>query len=723
MAATTWSATSGYMAVGISLSWRGNPADGWVWVDATYTLWSDSYGFNYDSTLHRSGFISGDVPVHFYSPTNTSTYKTVKAETTWANLNYGESRVLSFSASLGPIFNGGNPSVTAYLTLPKRPYETPNTPTNVVASRANDSQANLSWTVQTTASKPVRAFAIERTSAASPDWVRVATLSSSARSWTDPTLKANDAFQYRVWASNGAVWSQAGESNWIYTTPTAPANVTAVKNASGSITVSWERSAPYDGTGFEVYDNGALVGSVSVVSGQTSYQWTHDSPSASHTHTYTVKHVASGVSSGFSAPSNTVQLLAAPNPPANLSPTGTFVPGNVKLSWKHSPVDSSAQTHAQLRYRVNSGEWTTLTIANGDQHKNVTFPAGKVEWQVRTWGAYLSGQESGASPWSAVSVLAIADKPGASITNPTASPVKVSRLTVGWSYYQAQSHAQAGATVTVSTRGGGVVHKAVINGAVRSYELPFALKNATEYTLTVVVRSGDGLYSNPASFSFTTDFPQPAVPTVQTAWDTETGATALRITNPTAESKPEVVSNSVERSIDNGVTWEIVAGDVPTGGSITDAECLSNGTTLYRVTAVTALPSSSSTTVSVSSDSQAMWLAGGSGFQTVVALAWDPKYSTVFGLVNRTLAYFAGRTHGVELSGRQRQRQISLSATLLDSSVDERARLEALAYLPAPFLYRDPNGNRVYCSMKDVNLSRTVGGLWSVSVSLEEVSK
>ena len=721
--ATTWSATSGYMAVGISLSWRGNPADGWVWIDATYTLWSDGYGFDYSSTLHRSGFISGDVPVQFYAPTNTPTYKTVKAETTWANLNYGESRVVSFSASLGPIFNGGNPSVTAYLTLPKRPYETPNAPTNVVVSRASDSQANLSWAIETTASKPVSVFGIERKSVTSPEWVRVATPASSARSWTDPTLKANEAFQYRVWASNNVVGSQAIESNWIYTTPAAPANVSAVKNASGSISVSWERGAPYDGTGFEVYDNGARVGTVSVVSGQTSYQWTHDAPSASQTHTYTIKHIAVGVSSGFSARSNTVQLLTAPNPPARLSPTGVFVPGSVRLSWKHSPVDSSAQTRAQLRYRVNLGSWTTLTIASSDQHKNVTFPVGKVEWQVRTWGAYLSGQESGASPWSAVSVLAIADKPGASITTPNTSTVQVSRLTVGWSYYQAQESAQAGATLTVSTQGEGVVHKALVNGSARSYDLPFALKNATKYTLTVVVRSGDGLYSEPASFSFTTDFPAPATPTVQTAWDSESGSTALRITNPNTTSKPEVVFNSVERSIDNGMTWEIVAGEVPAGGSITDSECLSNGTTLYRVTAVTALPSSSSTTVSVTSDSQAMWLAGGSGFQTVVALAWDPKYSTVFGLVNRTLAYFAGRTHGVELAGRQRQRQISLSATLLDSSVDERARLEALAYLPAPFLYRDPNGNRVYCSMKDVNLSRTVGGLWSVSVSLEEVSK
>ncbi|MUP49174.1 hypothetical protein C3L57_08265, partial [Veillonellaceae bacterium M2-8] len=121
------------------------------------------------------------------------------------------------------------------------------------------------------------------------------------------------------------------------------------------------------------------------------------------------------------------------------------------------------------------------------------------------------------------------------------------------------------------------VHKAVINGAVRSYELPFALKNATEYTLTVVVRSGDGMYSNPASFSFTTDFPSPAVPMVQTAWDSETGATALRIRNPNAEGKPEVVSNSVYRSIDNGATWETVAGEGPAGGAITDSECLSNG--------------------------------------------------------------------------------------------------------------------------------------------------
>lgn len=75
------------------------------------------------------------------------------------------------------------------------------------------------------------------------------------------------------------------------------------------------------------------------------------------------------------------------------------------------------------------------------------------------------------------------------------------------------------------------------------------------------------------------------------------------------------------------------------------------------------------------------------------------------------------------MSGVQKVRQVSLSATLLDERLDLLDRLEALSYATAPFLYRDPLGRRIYTSLSGLQMDRAVGGTWSVSASLEEVGR
>ena len=61
--------------------------------------------------------------------------------------------------------------------------------------------------------------------------------------------------------------------------------------------------------------------------------------------------------SAYSAYSNTVQLLSAPNPPTGLTPNGPVRPVDepVLFQWTHNPVDSSSQTAYELRHRVPGG--------------------------------------------------------------------------------------------------------------------------------------------------------------------------------------------------------------------------------------------------------------------------------------------------------------------------------------------------------------------------------
>ena len=141
------------------------------------------------------------------------------------------------------------------------------------------------------------------------------------------------------------------------------------------------------------------------------------------------------------------------------------------------------------------------------------------------------------------------------------------------------------------------------------------------------------------------------------------------------------------------------------------------------MTAISSLPSSSVAEASIEVDSWAMWISGSSDFSMSVPLRWDPVHSCKMGLTNRKIYRFAGRKHGVELSGTHRSKSLSLSSTLFDDDWYLIQRLEELSYTPGPFLYRDPMGRVVYCSMSDVSADRALSGKWSVKLDIEEVDR
>ena len=251
------------------------------------------------------------------------------------------------------------------------------------------------------------------------------------------------------------------------------------------------------------------------------------------------------------------------------------------------------------------------------------------------------------------------------------------------------------------------------------------LENRTEYVVRATLTDGYGL-STTVQRRYTVEYPTPPEPIVTASWEEDGGDMLVSIASPAipdGSRQPPTVETRLERSIDGGSTWTLVADKLPPSTMYKDRECLTNGTTKYRVTATSALPSSSVTIIDALADSQAVWISAGQGFSRSVRLAWNPVTGSQLGLVNREVKYFAGRTLGVELSGTQRQRVVQVSAALLDSSARERQAIEDLAYMPAPFMYRDPLGRVLYGSLSDVQFGREVGGVWSVSAKLTEVNR
>ena len=734
-----WSGSSGYLMVGLDIYQHGDPNSGSVQLEVVYRVKSDGYGHNFSSTLHRWGRVSGDVGFHFSSPRGGYAEAEIRRETITVNTEYGRSQYVEFSASVGPIWNGGSPSITQGWTVPARAYAAPATPSNFQARYLSEGRVECTWGLNVTGDNPVDMLDIWRWSYTSGEYRLVAQLPASARSWTDTNVPSDDFYRWRIhaWRRDGAESAKVENSSPspqsmapgdIAMAPGAPVNVRAVKQASGAINVSWERGARYPdrGWGAEIYDNGSKVADVA----GDARAWTHASPNAAASHVYQVRQKGpGGLLSLLSERSNTVQLLTNPGVPGSLAPAGVpQTPGTVTLSWTHTSIDTTAQTRADVRWRRRgSANWDGTTI-NGDRHTyDLVFnEVGEYEWQVRTWGAYKSGQDDGASPWSAVTGFKVAHAPIVSLAEPVGgSVVRSSSTRIRWSYSQAEGSSQRSAEIMVIDEATGQeIASTLLEGAASSWEPGVRLEDQRAYQVYLLAYSGDGLPSEPALSRFTVSYLPPAAPSVLVRWDDTAGAASIGITNPTgAANTVPAVSNAVERSVDGGKTWEMVADHLPVNTSLQDGEALSNGKTIYRVSATSATPSTATTSVALEADSKALWINAGPGFALSVPLRYDPTTSVKPGLLERKVHYFAGRARGIEVAGTHQVRTITLGASLHDRDYRLIQTLETLAVTPAPFLYRDPLGRRIYCSISSMSAPREVGGMWKIGVELEEVEK
>ena len=733
---TWWSGSSGYLMVGIDIYQYGDPNSGSVELEIIYRVKADGYGHRFNSTLHRWGEVSGDVGFSFSSGRGGYDEKEIIRERRTYRTEYGSGRHVEFSASVGPIWNGGAPQITRGWDIPAKSWGIPPSPTNVTAASRSDGTVLVTWDMATDPNAPADWIGVERWDAASMQYRRLANLPASARSWVDQNVPANNMCRWRIhsWRNDGAEngWGEnkPGSANSappgnLYSTPGAPRDVQAAKITGGSIRVSWTKTTPYyDQWGVEIWDGETKVGTAPA--GATS--WTHSSFDPAITHRYRVRQLGpGGIVSPYSETSNSVYVLSVPGTPGGLKPQGSVIPvGEGVLEWIHATQDTTAQTKAQVRLRLRGErDWSTYTVTgDAQQYSLAAFGEGSYEWQVRTWGMYKPAEEAGASPWSAVSSFLISSRPVVGILTPQTT-LDTSALSVSWSYSQQGDSKQVLARVRVTdATENRVVADETIQGAASSYTVPERAANGHEYIVVVSAMSDEGLSSTEATRRVKVRYAPPEAPNISAQWDDSTGVVSIGITNPppTPGKTVEAVSNQVDRSQDDGQTWETIAENLPIDVTIQDHEAPSAGTIFYRVTASSATPSSESTTAAITAVSRQVWISGGPGYRTCVGLRYEPEVTVTPSLLHREVKHFAGRARGVEVTGTAVKRSISVSAVLTDSEYATHVqKLEQLAVLPAPFLYRDPLGRRIYCSLSSISAPRSVGGMWKISLELEEV--
>lgn len=391
-------------------------------------------------------------------------------------------------------------------------WSEPSAPTGLAVARVSDSQHTLTWSNPQAATTVV----VQR-STGDGAWQTLATLTGNLTTFTDKSTVPNQQYAYRVQLRNPSTGSAWSSTVTVYTTPDAPTGIAAVRDG-GNIIVSASGVPPY-ATGFDVRDGSTVIAS------NVALPYTHVSVDPAVPHTYTVRAVRtspSALASAWSSPSNTVQLLTAPNAPTGLSPNGSVRASDqtVPFKWSHNAVDASAQSAYELRYRLDGGAWVTLTGTTSTT-RSVAIGVASVEWQVRTKGAHPDF-----SAWSAVASFTVVDRPGVAIVQP-ADVWDASILILQWTWFQAQGRPQSAWKVELRSAGGIVVETRSGAGATSSLQLNTRLTEG-EWTVRAQAATGE-VWSAWASETFIVTFTPPAEPVLSGVWDESQGGVQLAI--------------------------------------------------------------------------------------------------------------------------------------------------------------------------------------------------
>lgn len=664
------------------------------------------------------------------------------------NRQYGTGTYVEVSASWSGVeFWGTTLSATQGYTVPARPYDKPAAPTSISVSRVSDTQHTVSWAATSTSSAPIETQVVYR-STDGGGWASIAAVGDSVRSYTDTTTSADHDYRYMVHTSNSSGSLGTGPvAGPIQTTPAAPTSVSAVKNASNGVVVSWTNASRLTPITWRVErsSNGGAWTALTTAQAQGTTSYTDAAPDPAQTHKYRVRAESTEGASTQSAfvESGTVQLAAPPAAPTGLGPT-TPRPATdpITLTWTHNPVDSSPQRQYQNRRRkvgaatwVESGIVTSSTSSQSFTPSNVVggSPSGwgvldgeTWEWQIRTWG-----QHADPSPWSATATTKFSARPTATIAVPGAT-VAASRLTVEWAYYDAESTAQAAWEVQILS-GGTVVETRTGPGDASSALLNTVLVDGGTYTARVRVRDGDGLWSAYAEQAFTVAYALPPAPSVGApVWDPDTATVTVTIDTP-PHVTPQVPAVSVDlyRSIDGG-PWTLVAGALPIQTTVVDHAPTVAGVNTYRADAVSALPSVATsaavavTTPQAGDPPASVWLSGGPDLSVVCRAMSNVALTSRSGRAEKVLHRFAGRALPVEFTGEGAARSWGLAFDIIRGSGLPGSTAQQwldLADLPGPHLLRSPDHYR-WVSLSDVDVNRGVGGVVSsVSFTATEVDR
>lgn len=499
-------------------------------------------------------------------------------------------------------------------------YTTPSAPTGCAAERVSDSSQRLTWGLGENAAYTYGGLLVER-STDDGEWVQVASLSAASTSWTDTTTAADHRYRYRVRStvdSTTRLYSSWSTSGVVHTTPSAPDSV-AISTSGTTVTVtpigmgawaeSWDLERLADGE----------TDWVRVASGVPSSQGSYEDQ-LSGSATYRVRCGVGTLLSGWTA-SERVTTIVVPASPTTVSPAdGSVVDStsDATLSWRHNPLDGSAQTRAEVQVSADGSLWETIEVEGADGSAQLDlsdYDGGRVWWRVRTWGSHENP-----SPWSSTSSFLAYRPPSVAIG--CAGTLERFPFEVPWSY-EDRDGSQASAVVTLSVSGSPVLElRANDSHGVEVRESDVALPTGTTVVVTLRATSTTGL-SATATTSFVVSYLQPGPPELTLSVDH-----ASLLVTVSVGAWPEDEGHLATAGIDVYRGEKLVASGLSDGGSATDYVPPLDVDLAYRAVSRSSVGSSSvSTAVATVPSRGAVAVNHGAALSRVAVLPFDVEVS------------------------------------------------------------------------------------------------
>lgn len=590
----------------------------------------------------------------------------------------------------------------------------PGTPSGITVSRVSDNATRVRWNNNGPSNGQATRNQLQAsTPNANPDGI----LEINASNQADVAILPNEKKVYRVRAGNDAGWSPwSGWVGPIYTTPGAPSNVTAVKQANLDIVVNFSENVSYPEYNHEI-EHGTVAGGITTWDGTLLttlaadvLSYTHTAPDASKVHVYRVRAKQGALLSPYVL-SNTVQLLVAPNKPTMVAlPQFIDQTQDVVINWMHNPIDTSPQSAVEWRISTDGGATWGLSgkVLTTVQSRMIvsagTYPPNTtIQTQVRTWGQATTGgmDGTGSSPWSDSVITTIKNKPTTSITTPTNGSIlndATLRATLGFSQAQGASFVRAELNLL---QGATLLEQLNSNNRVGiTFVTP--VQNGVSYTVRARVQDSNGIWSNWASSNFSVAYLSPVPATLRVSYLPDNGYGQLDLTIPAPGTDQSVVSRvTITRTID-AKTEDLVL-DYPASSALTflDTTPTIHGSNVYTITTKSALGAQSTTIATlVTTECRRAYLSKGAGFNNVVVFGANLEVSESLGVASDTVQA-AGRPKPIGLYGVETNVQLKVKSFIFEregfSTIDQ---LRAILLVPGKACYRDSSGRRVFGSVK-----------------------
>ena len=476
-----------------------------------------------------------------------------------------------------------------------KPVQTPDAPTNVIASASGNNSVALSWTAPTnTGGSAIQFYSVDVSSDSGLTWTSVSTsIIGTAYSFTNATPGSTLTFRVAAITAVGTGPIASSGPVTVLTLPDVPTGL-VITPLNGSLGLSW--TAPSQAVfGYKIEhstDGAAWTVDASNTNGQLT--------------TFTINSLTNGTNyfvriSGINGAGTGIGLVGGATPattagaPTSLNATGGV--GSITLTWS-APASNggSSITGYKIDSSLNGTTWDTVTASTLSTATsiNVNSVSGSplvagTNYQFRVSAITALGVGSTSATASATPILAVS-----TVDSLTATAANA-QVNLSW---HAASGSVSGYLVEISSTGSVWTTLTTTNSATTSYTAS-GLSNGTWYYFRVSASSsaGQGASSVIAAKPMTT----PGVPTAVTATGILNGV-ALSWTAPASTGGSSIVGYKIESSSDAGTTWIVVNANTGNSGTSINLNSVS-GTVQYRVSAINAVgagaPSAGATATSV----------------------------------------------------------------------------------------------------------------------------